>query len=214
MRFNPFQSEVKLGTLRENARYYTGQKGRTEESLLRLDGGADLAKKAKERLEELHDVLERERDEALAGMDTEYQMQAAKFAKKYLQRAVAVLESLRTDAMQKRAVGMGRAQAFQDIVDHLESQHAQEMAKLKAFNDALDRGDIVLEDGEPVAQSGVAPTGIRPGRSIADQRRAEDAADAEAEAPVPQKEVVAKKAPKKKAPKKKAPKKKAPKSTK
>jgi hypothetical protein len=78
----------------------------------------------------------------------------------------------------------GEVQAYQHVVDSLKKEIQQERARLEAMQQAIASGAIVVEDASPQQPDDVEavprdrPVGTRPAMSIADQRRAEDAAEA------------------------------------
>lgn len=176
---NPAKTEIKLAMLRESGKRYDEQKLQVEGQLLRLDGQVAGFKTALERIQDLHAVLEEERDTELGGLDGEQQIAAAKFAKTFLNRAWGCVASLKDSAEHKRAVAMGSAQTLARIVDELEKQHQAEIARLAALRAALEQGEIVMEDGDPMyVGEGRAPTGVHPGPTIKQRRIAEEEAEA------------------------------------
>jgi len=174
---NPVKTEIKLAMLRDAGKQYDQQKLKVEGQLMRLDGQVAGFRTALERIGELHKALEEERDTELVGLDGEQQITAAKFAKKFLNRAWGCVSSLKDSAEHKRAVAMGSAQTYARILETVEKQHQAELASLEAFNLALEKGDVVMEDGGPMyVGEDQAPSGVHPGPTLKQRRLAEEEA--------------------------------------
>ena len=72
----------------------------------------------------------------------------------------------------------GEIGAYTKLVNHFKTSHDREEAKIQGIKDAIESGEIIIEDGEPVRQAGRGQiTGIRPTAGLAAQRRAEAAAE-------------------------------------
>jgi len=95
----------------------------------------------------------------------------AKYAKLQITRVVDGLDIASQSERNREIMAQGEVAALKSVVALIQKRHTLEAAKLEAFNRAIAEGAIQLEEDG-------APSGARPGPSIAAQRKAEEAASA------------------------------------
>lgn len=158
------KSEMKAAVLHE-----VGVKSEDMCEAARLDaarheGGISALLAAAKQIAGLAAHVDRDMDEG-AFASLEGPLAVAGAIKKYLSRAVAVVESGMKAEDNQRLVCEGRAQAFKLMVDNMKRLHDQEVEKSKQRQ--------ALADGESVVGR---PVGTHPGLSIKEQRLLEEAA--------------------------------------
>jgi len=113
-------------------------------------------------------------------------LKVAEFAKKMIERASIMAATAGQHQENLEITASGAVQAYDDVVKMLKKDVDSEVAKAMSFREAVESGEIVIEDGVgPVSQNGRSrPTGVKPGMSISQQRKAEAAAEKVAETPM------------------------------
>lgn len=169
-------ADVRAATLKEVQEVFETKHLQAEAQVLRHDGGATVLKTAMDRVNGIHKVLDSMREKELGDMEAEDQIRAAKFAKHWLDQAVQMLEKLYANEEQSKVRAVGRVQGMQDTVKSLETMYTAVRARQEALRSAIENGDVEIEDGELVhTGEGRRTPGTRPGKSVAQQRREEEA---------------------------------------
>jgi hypothetical protein len=101
-----------------------------------------------------------------------YELEEAARLKEYISRAATQCEEMSKSARNQRLVSEGRMQGITHIVDLTKKKVEAEEAKLKALAAALEEAEKT--GGEVDMRR--RPSGVRPGASVAQQRRAEEQA--------------------------------------
>lgn len=176
---NPlFVVDVRQGALRDAAKLLAKQQEQAQREVVQCDGGRTALRKALDRVETLHTVLEANRDSALAKLTPEGQIIAAKFAKNWVTQACELLAKMIAAEEGAKLRAIGKADAFTTSLVALESLHAHEQKRAEAIKQAIANGDVENEDGTLIhTGTNNRPPGVRPGPGIAAQRRAEAEAD-------------------------------------
>jgi len=115
----------------------------------------------------------------------------ATYAKLQITRAVDSLVNASRAEGNRQKAAVGEIAAYEKLVTHLQKLHTAEGVKAKSIKEAIDAGDAGVDEdgmlsqtstggnGRPVARA----VGVRPGQSIAAQRKAEAAPKPPAKAP-------------------------------
>lgn len=127
------------------------------------EGAKEALVLAVRKLSELLQHVDKDLDEGLLAEAGE-PLIVAKFIKKYLTRAAAVLESGVVSSENQRLVSQGRHQALQTVVTNMSKVRDQELEKGKQRQ--------ALAEGE---ETRGRPVGAHPGLSIKEQRQLEEA---------------------------------------
>jgi hypothetical protein len=114
-------------------------------------------------------------------------MEAAEIADYAILQVMRAKDSLMNGSQhyENRQLSMqGEIGAYTKLVNHFKVQHDREEAKIQSIEDAIESGEIVIdEDGEPAKQAGRGQiTGVRPTAGLAAQRKAEAEAEKNASA--------------------------------
>lgn len=110
------------------------------------------------------------KDDLLAGkivLDKDDPMVVAKFVVAKFQELVATVHTLSENARANGISIQGKANGIRDALGHVKKMFDDEVNKLKAIEEQLKSGDIVVEDGE-LTQAGTGPRmpGVHPGVSL------------------------------------------------
>lgn len=111
----------------------------------------------------------------------------AKACMRYLQRAMESSLSLAATNDAGQVMDAGRVDAYDKILDNLQKKIDKHRKDIKDFLAALERGDFVMEGGEPAhpGRPDARVPGVRPGMSEAAKRKAEEQSAPQEEAEVP-----------------------------
>jgi len=112
--------------------------------------------------------------------DGVYDLEVAKVVKRYVDRAAQLTKNLMAQAENNRISTVGKVAALDTTVQVVAKYRDEEVGRVSAFRAALASGQIKVEDGGGMS---VADGGVRPARSIKEQRLAEAAAEAKAAEP-------------------------------
>jgi len=117
-------------------------------------------------------------DGKLASMEP---LEIAAYAKLQITRAVDGLTNQARHMSNCHLSANGEIAAYEKLIKHFQKLHGAEQATIENIEEALASGSIQLEDDGSVSQTegveGRRQTGVRPGSSIAAQRRAEASAE-------------------------------------
>jgi hypothetical protein len=183
------KAEIKIGVAQELGRQYAAMaKGLTDE-LNRLEGEKRAYKKA---VQSLDSIFQRVDDDLDAGNyeGVSDPVEVAKLLKKTLVQAVGCLDSLKDQNMAAKLQAAGRLEGILKSSELVERLAKTEQGKIESAAEALEIGTDPVEAGSVVAEASGAipggegffskskprPPGVRPGSSIAAQRKAEEAA--------------------------------------
>jgi hypothetical protein len=102
-----------------------------------------------------------------------------KVIKTYVSRGVGACEVTAEHFEQREQIATGKVQALQQSVQMMKKMHDSEQAKVANVLAALEQGDATVDGEDIVAMPGASrPTGVHPGKTIKQQRLAEQAAQA------------------------------------
>jgi len=118
-------------------------------------------------------------------LDKDDPMAVAKFVVGKFQELVATVHGLSENAHANSISLQGKANGIRDALEHVKKLFDEEVAKIKAVEEQLKSGKIVVEEGELV-QAGTGPRlpGVHPGVSLKTVRMEEERA-AQPEEPLP-----------------------------
>jgi len=103
------------------------------------------------------------------------------YAKRYLTRVVGLVDNLATGVQAEILRTQGRQQALQEVVGVTKKFFDMQQSKVTGLEEAIKRGDVVVEDGQPVATSNVRRLpGVRPVNNLAERRAVARKASSEA----------------------------------
>ena len=183
---NPKKSEIKQIILRDLGTKFDDQKVALENSVQQIIGAKTALMKAVKNIQGLGKVADKECDDGKIP-----DLKTLELVKLYVTRAMDSLTLTAQGLGQSEIRANGRLEQAEAQIKYLEKLFLAEEKRLEAFQAALANGEV-LEDGDnfvlaesPAAPDNITPIrpdGVRPGSSIAQQRKAEAAAEAAAEA--------------------------------
>jgi hypothetical protein len=179
------KGEIKAATVHEIGCRFEDMLEAAKVDGARNEGAKVGLQAAAKKVLELQAHVDKDLDEGLFG-DVDGPLAVAAQIKKYIARAVGVLESMSVTAENHRILTQGKVQAFQQMIDNMKKLHDMELEKTQAKQEA-----------EATGKRRGRPTGVRPGMTIKEQRKLE-------EAPPPTKKTPTKPPPKKRGGRKKS----------
>ena len=178
---NPKKIELKQVILRELGTKFDDEKAALEGNVQQVVGARTALIKSVKNIQALSKVADREADEgAIPDLKT------LELVKLYITRAMDTLALTARNLDKEEMRARGRLEQADNQIKFLEKLFLREEKRLVEFQTALARGEILDDGGDyVVAESPAAPDnitplrpdGVRPGPSIAQQRRAEEAAE-------------------------------------
>lgn len=143
--------------------------------LYRAEGAVTALKSAVSVLENLMKTVDKDLTEG----SNNYDLQQIKDIKKYVDRARQLVANLTNNAETSRLAQTGKVQGFEQAVAVAKKFKDEEMSKVQLLQAAISQGTILkTEQGLVQVDDGPRIPGIRPGSSIKERRRAEEAAQA------------------------------------
>ena len=105
-------------------------------------------------------------------------LKVAEYVNRMIERAAVMAASAAQHQENLEITATGSVQAFEEVVKLIKKDVDAEAEKMRRLAEAIQSGEIIIEDDVgPVSQSDMGrPTGVKPGMSIAQQRKAEEAA--------------------------------------
>lgn len=174
------KSEIKISLLHDQGVKIEDKLEEAYKRQAAYDGAKQALRLISKNIAVLSSVADKDRDEGRLSFEDD--TKALSYIKTMVDRAVnmALSASQHQESLQL-SVG-GEITAYKSMADSLHKEINVEKSKLKAFNDAIQAGNIVLEDGSATQSEGSTPlsriTGVRPGAGIAAQRKAESIEEA------------------------------------
>ena len=173
---NPLKSQVKIGTINELGEAMDGLLESAKAEGFRQEGRARLLVELQNgTLKSILDRVDRDVDEGKLDLET------SGHVKKALVRVSHAIDNLKLQTTKSQLVCEGRVQGLKQAVDFASKRNKEEADRLRAFLEAVERGDVTVEDGARPDQAGSAASAA----ADIQQRRAEAKAErekAEAEA--------------------------------
>lgn len=160
------KSELKTGILHDQG---VKADDMLESALKRVaahDGAKQALNQFSQSVSDLARLVDRDIDQNLIPVEP---LKVAEYVKRYISRAAIQAQAAAKQQENQQMTATGEAVAYQRFVDSIKKEISIEQGKIESAASADEDGND--EDGRRV-------TGTRPGISIADQRRAEEASDA------------------------------------
>lgn len=169
---------LKIGTAQEIGCRLDDVLESTSKELWRLEGAVVYLKQAVAALESIGNLVDKEMD------DGAFDLETAKYIKKYLIRSQQVVTNLSIQAENNRWTTAGKVTAMETAVKVTKKFQEEEQAKLAALQAAVQRGDVVQQGNSHVVAvaGGSRPLGVHPGTPLKESRQ-EEAAQEEEESP-------------------------------
>ena len=147
-----------------------------------FEGAKKSLKKSAQELIAIAAVVKKDLDDGkLDGLEP---AEIADYAILQVTRCRDSLENASKHFENRQIASQGEIAAYEKVVDYFKKLYDREETRMQALAQAIESGEIIVEDdGAPVSQGDMRGnlTGIRPGSSIAAQRKAEAAAEASKE---------------------------------
>jgi hypothetical protein len=177
-----FKSEIKMGLLHEQGVKADDQLESAHRRQAAHDGAKQALRQIAKNISGMAALVDREMDDGKIPLDEPAKV--ASYVKLMIDRAVnAAMSAAQHQENLQLSVG-GEISAYQGMVDAIKKEILTEQSKAQALEQAIASGQVVIEDESPSLSDDAPgrgrPTGVRPGGSIAAQRKAEEAAEAEA----------------------------------
>jgi hypothetical protein len=153
-------SDVKLQATREIGSRMDDRLEAAEQETHALGGAVQMLKQAAQNIESLHAHVGKDMDAHLFADLTDVQVQAQ--IKRYIDRAIGVVQNLQLGAEQARLKAMGKQEALQQAVKLVKQLHDQEVARVARIE------KIEADGGIPETLGRVV--GDHPGDPLADRR--------------------------------------------
>jgi hypothetical protein len=179
---NPNKSELKQLILRELGTKFDDQREALSDTVQQVKGAKVALLKSVKDIQALSKVAEKELEEGKIP-----DLQVLELVKLYVTRAMDSLTLKARQLGQEALRHQGRLEQADSQIKYLEKLFMTEEKLQADFQKALANGDILDDGGEfvvtgsPAAPDNIMPIrpdGVRPGASIAQQRKAEEAAEA------------------------------------
>lgn len=154
------KGEIKAATVHEIGCRFEDMLEAAKVDSARNEGAKVGLQAAAKKVLELQAHVDKDLDEGVFG-DVDGPMAVASQVKKYVSRAVGVLESMSVTAENHRILMQGKVQAFQQMIDNMSKLHDMELEKTKAKQEAGAHKRRV--------------TGTHPGSTLKEQRKLEEA---------------------------------------
>lgn len=165
--------EAKLNAVNELGCRLDDNLDQATKDLYRAEGAVTALKSAVHALENLMKVVDKDLDQG----NGEYDLQQMKDIKRYVDRARQQILNLASHAENNRMAQAGKVQGFEVAVAVAKKFKDEEMSRVHLLQAAISQGTILkTEEGFVQTDGGPRPTGVRPGASIKERRKAEEAA--------------------------------------
>jgi len=159
------KSEVKLAILHNLGCKVDDMLEGVRHERFRAEGASRALVQATKAIRQLAELVDDDVDKE------RYELPTAAKIKEYLDRAASLVESMASNARNQQLAGSGRTEAMDQVVKYLKKEYDLEEAKKQAFEAAVEE-DEAEADVRPQERA----VGQRPGRTIKQQRLAEEEA--------------------------------------
>lgn len=179
---NPKKSEIKQLILRDLGTKFDDQKEALSNTVQQIVGAKMALRKSVKDIQGLGKIAEKELEEGKIP-----DLQVLELVKLYVTRAMDSLTLKARQLDQEELRNRGRLEQADAQIKYLEKLYRSEEKLVEDFRAAVASGDIVDDGGDyvvvetPDNVTPIRPTGVRPGSSIAQQRKAEEAQEVQAE---------------------------------
>jgi hypothetical protein len=170
---NPAKSELKVGVLRDVG---VRADDKLEEAYRRAHAHSGASEALKVLANSIQGVCDLVKEDMDKGRIPHEPLKVAEYANMMIDRCRVMALTASKHQKNQELGAIGAVQALEDMVDMLKRDVDSEIEKVKRFNDAIESGEITVEDGIATTQGASRATGVRPGASIAQQRKAEESA--------------------------------------
>lgn len=171
------KQELKMGILHEQGVKMDDQLEAAHKRQAGHDGAKQALRMIAKNVSGLATLVDKDMDEGK--IPVEEPALVAKYVKLMIDRAVQMALAAAQHQENLQLSASGEISAYQGMVEAIKKEILAEQAKEAALQQAIASGVAVVEEDASVSQADGAasgrPTGVRPGASIAAQRRAEDA---------------------------------------
>jgi len=189
------KSRLRMLIAEEIGRGLEEQRDALEKMVLKQEGARDGLKKAVPGITDLMAALDAEfKDKGMIGgvLISDIGGEPVRLVaavKRYLQRAIGVVDNLATTAEVAMMVTSGQVKGMNGAISHVKgSFYDKEKAKLEAVEKGIADGSIVVEDGrlvqKDVSRESPRIPGMHPGETLKMQRQAEGQAEGQVVQPV------------------------------
>jgi NACalpha-BTF3-like transcription factor len=137
-------------------------------------GARDALKQAAKAIGDLGKHVDQDYDEGNLNDVVASPLEVVKYAKRYIKRAVGVIDNLATTAEVGRITSAGRAKGLEQSVKAAKRMVDEERIKIENLKTALEQNDVVIEDDVFVVSADRSIPGSHPGASLKTQRQAEE----------------------------------------
>jgi hypothetical protein len=166
---NPAKTHIKTIMAEEFGRHIEKMGEKAGEKVHSHKGGKDAFVLAAQRVAQLAEHIDKDMEEGVIEEYVGEPLKVAAYVKRYLKRAVGLLDNLATAAEIATHTAQGRAIGLKDANEYVNGVWKEEMTKLDAFKAALAEDESVgLDEGPPPSSSDG-----HPGPSLKAQRQAE-----------------------------------------
>lgn len=156
------KSEIKAATVHELGVKFDDMLDTAKHEVSKSNGAKDALLLASKKVSELSSHIDKDMDEGTLS-DISDPLSVAKTIKKYVQRAVGILESGATSAENHRLVMYGKVQALEQMISNMKKIHDMELLKAQNKHEA-ERSDDGLNDQRS------RPVGVAPGKTLKERR--------------------------------------------
>jgi len=165
---NVNKSMMKVDLAKSIGSKYADMVKEAEKDQLRQEGARDALKLAVERVGDLGLHVDKDLEEGvLSASDLKDPKKVEMFIKRFIKRAVGVVDNLATTAEIARTVASGRTKGLQSAENYVRKLGEAEVARLQELEKQIGRGELTLED---------VGAGGHPGLSLKHQREDEKSA--------------------------------------
>lgn len=174
---NPLKSEVKIGTTLEIGANVEDMCEGAEATVHEYKGAEDALKQSTKAVQSLHTHVDKDLEDGKIDEVLNEPLLVAEYVKRYVTRAIGILDNLATRAEYQKFKAQGKAEGLRAAVESIKKVHDAEEAKLRGYLAAVEL-EQAKESGEAVEEEGTGrPSAAReasgrPIDKLADRRAA------------------------------------------
>lgn len=182
---NPLKAEMKMGVLHDVGVRMDDKLDEANRRLYAHGGAKQALRIVAKNISALAELVKKDMDNEDLPVE---QLKVAEYVNKMISRACEMCIGAAQHQENLEITAQGAVQAYEEVVAALKKDIDQEETKLKNYQEAMAEAEVDVEGVVSAPDARSRPAGMRPGMSIAAQRKAEaEAEKAEAEQAAPEK---------------------------